>query len=480
MGSACNSASNSSNKAIIKPALHSNQLIPFARYFKIKKQYNFISIIFQGAFSIVKLYQELYTNKDYFVIKSIDKLQMTKQQYECLVTEIAHLRVFDHPNIVDYFDTFEEEESVNLVLEYLKGRDLYDHYKEVLVFPEAKKCDIMFQILSGLCFFHKANIFHRDIKLENITFSHIGNGDYSVVKLIDFGFATKDKDDRRIGSFHYLSPEMINCKGGAKSDIWALGVVLYSIFTGVFPFDIGDDKQKLFHVIQTKQYDEKALDERGCSGEAKDLLRKLLEKNEEKRPNCFEAINHPWFQKYIIHESTKSFFTNNTFLELINTFKSLTIIKKYLRLFFVRYMNNELLLPFNKLFYALDPNHLGVLKKENLIAQYAKYGIDTDLIEIDTIQGDMFEIIEDRIKYSLFISIMTSKSFREYASNETSLKLLFTSFTFPNSQNIITEHSFISSIKNISGISPNETKIRSGFLSKSQLNYSDFIIELGL
>lgn len=206
----------------------------------------------------------------------------------------------------------------------------------------------------------------------------------------------------------------------------------------------------------------------------------MLEKDEEKRPNCFEVIEHPWFKKHITYESTENFFTDHSFFELIDTFKEFSIVKKFLIMFYVKYINTESLLHLNRLFYALDPNHLGVLKKDHLIKEFGNYGIKTNLADIDTIQEEMFETIEDRMSYSLYISIMISKTISEYTVNQTSLRLLFISFTFPNNVNIITEHSFIISIKNLADMKINEAQIRYFFDSKFQLTYNDFIHELDL
>ena len=149
--------------------------------------------------------------------------------YDCIKLEVNILRRLDHPNIVKYYESFEDDVYLHIVMEYLEGDDLFtiisqrNHNK----FTEKDMIKIMHQLFKALVFIHNKNIVHRDIKPENILFSQ--KDDYSTLKLIDFGLATTTmrKDKKSCGSPYYMSPEIINGRFCPKTDVWAAGVILF-------------------------------------------------------------------------------------------------------------------------------------------------------------------------------------------------------------------------------------------------------------
>jgi len=144
-----------------------------------------------------------------------------------------------HDNIVQIYDTGEYEGSQYLVMEYVEGTDLKSFIADHFPIPYQQVVDIMLQILSAVQAAHNANIIHRDLKPQNILIN-----DQTQVKITDFGIAVA-KDSKNItqthtviGSVHYLSPEQT--RGGVaspKSDIYALGVMLYEMLTKQVPFE---------------------------------------------------------------------------------------------------------------------------------------------------------------------------------------------------------------------------------------------------
>ncbi|ADG40032.1 serine/threonine protein kinase (putative) [Leuconostoc kimchii IMSNU 11154] len=144
-----------------------------------------------------------------------------------------------HDNIVQVYDTGEYEVSQYLVMEYVAGDDLKSYIAQHFPIPYQQVVDIMIQILSAVQAAHDAGIIHRDLKPQNILIN-----EQAQVKITDFGIAiAKSVQDMTqtntvIGSVHYLSPEQT--RGGmasAKSDIYALGVMLYEMLTKQVPYE---------------------------------------------------------------------------------------------------------------------------------------------------------------------------------------------------------------------------------------------------
>ncbi|PTQ86422.1 serine/threonine protein kinase [Trichococcus patagoniensis] len=144
-----------------------------------------------------------------------------------------------HPNIVGVYDVDEEDGLQYIVMEFIDGTDLKKYIDiQGRVSPE-KSIHIMHQVLSAVALAHKNRIIHRDIKPQNIL---IDNQDR--IKITDFGIAVAlsetsiTQTNTLLGSVHYLSPEQARgSMATSKSDIYALGVVLYELLSGTVPFD---------------------------------------------------------------------------------------------------------------------------------------------------------------------------------------------------------------------------------------------------
>jgi len=144
-----------------------------------------------------------------------------------------------HPNIVNVYDVGKEGDTQFIVMEYVEGRNLKQFIKEQGRLPLNQAADIARQICDGLQDAHTNGIVHRDIKPHNILVTDNGK-----VKVADFGIAqimssvTLTNSGTIVGSVHYFSPEQARGDAtGAKSDIYAVGVVLYEMVTGKVPFE---------------------------------------------------------------------------------------------------------------------------------------------------------------------------------------------------------------------------------------------------
>ncbi|KKB42313.1 Stk1 family PASTA domain-containing Ser/Thr kinase [Bacillus thermotolerans] len=143
-----------------------------------------------------------------------------------------------HPHIVGIYDVGEDEGIHYMVMEYIEGMTLKQYIQQNAPIPVEKTIDIMKQLASALAFAHYHSIIHRDIKPQNILIDREEN-----VKITDFGIAMAlsatsiTQTNAVLGSVHYISPEQ--ARGGTttkKSDIYALGIVMFEMLTGQLPF----------------------------------------------------------------------------------------------------------------------------------------------------------------------------------------------------------------------------------------------------
>lgn len=148
----------------------------------------------------------------------------------------------DHQNIVKLYEAYEDSSNFYLIMDYLKGGELYDQIVRRSYFSEKEGAIIMYQVLCAVNYLHKKGFVHRDLKPENICLDH-----GSHVKIIDFGTARKLTKGKRlkqtIGTPFYMAPEIFNVnKYDEKVDLWSLGIVLYILLTGKAPYYGKEDK----------------------------------------------------------------------------------------------------------------------------------------------------------------------------------------------------------------------------------------------
>lgn len=185
-----------------------------------------------------------------------------------------------HPNIVSIYDVGQENESHYLVMEYIDGESLKEMIRREAPLAPTRVIQLGRQIADALEHAHENNIIHRDVKPHNILITRGGRA-----KLTDFGIAqasasTITHTDTIIGSVHYISPEQAKGEpAGPKSDIYALGVVLYEMLTGQVPYQadgaIG---------VALKHIQEKPLSLREINPNVPEDLEKVVLRAMDKRP----------------------------------------------------------------------------------------------------------------------------------------------------------------------------------------------------
>ena len=196
-------------------------------------------VIGQGSFGIVSKAINIHDGTT-VAIKTIKKVQPTLN-IDAIKKEIRIMKLVKHKHIIKLIDVYENKAMIYIVMEYMSGGDLYTKYctkKEC--FSEAKVKRIFTQIAGATKYMQDLGIIHRDLKLENILFEN-ENAD-SNVKIADFGLSALQGPYQEVtdvlGTLHYTAPEIIARKPYDYSvDIWSLGVILYVLVTGSYPFD---------------------------------------------------------------------------------------------------------------------------------------------------------------------------------------------------------------------------------------------------
>ncbi|KAJ0123371.1 BR serine/threonine-protein kinase [Diaporthe amygdali] len=208
--------------------------------------------------------------------------------------EIAIMKLIEHPNIIKILDVWENRNEVYLILEYCESKDMFSWINRYGQLSEHDAVYVFRQMMCAMEYCHSFNICHRDLKPENILLSQAGE-----VKIIDFGMAALHQNDKKLrtscGSPHYAAPELLKAKNyrGDKTDIWSMGVILFAMLAQRLPFDdphlptmLSLSKRALYTMPEN------------FSPDAKDMIRRILVTEPDKRISIREMWDHPLIKKY--------------------------------------------------------------------------------------------------------------------------------------------------------------------------------------
>lgn len=255
-----------------------------------------VDVLGEGSFGTVRKCRNRLT-KQVCALKTIDKSKLPDATQ--LRREVDILLNVDHPHIIKLYDVYEDTKNIYLVSELCLGGELYDRVVEKTRskeghFSEFTAARIVKNILSAISYCHDVKkIVHRDLKPENFLLTD--KTDDAQVKVIDFGLSRYSETRMKscVGTIYYVAPEVLFGEYTDKADIWSIGVVAYVLLCGFPPFNAGSEFLT-YDVVKegNVKFPEKAWDK--ISPEAINFIKRLLDKDPDRRPSAAEALQDPW------------------------------------------------------------------------------------------------------------------------------------------------------------------------------------------
>ncbi|XP_058204860.1 CDPK-related kinase 1-like isoform X2 [Rhododendron vialii] len=235
-------------------------------------------------------------------VKVIPKSKMTTAiAIEDARREVKMLRALTgHRNLVQFYDAYEDDSNVYIVMELCTGGELLDRIlSRGGKYSEDDAKEVMVQILSVVSYCHLQGVVHRDLKPENFLFT--SKDEHSPLKAIDFGLSDYVKPDERlndiVGSAYYVAPEVLHRSYGPEADMWSIGVIAYILLCGSRPFWARSESGIFRAVLKAEpSFDEAPWP--SLSSEAVDFVKRLLNKDYRKRLTASQALSHPWLANY--------------------------------------------------------------------------------------------------------------------------------------------------------------------------------------
>ncbi|XP_051119309.1 CDPK-related protein kinase [Andrographis paniculata] len=233
-------------------------------------------------------------------VKVIPKSKMTTAiAIEDVRKEVKILRALTgHSNLIQFYDAFEDHENVYIVMELCEGGELLDRIlSRGGKYTEEDAKAVMIQILNVVAFCHLQGVVHRDLKPENFLFT--SKEETSLLKAIDFGLSDFVRPDEKlndiVGSAYYVAPEVLHRAYSTEADVWSIGVIAYILLCGSRPFWARTESGIFRAVVKAEpNYCEEPWP--NLSSEAKDFVKRLLNKDPRKRMTAAQAICHPWIK----------------------------------------------------------------------------------------------------------------------------------------------------------------------------------------
>ncbi|CAG9467583.1 unnamed protein product [Pedinophyceae sp. YPF-701] len=263
------------------------------------ERYEMMKEIGSGNFGMTRLAKDKVTG-ELVAIKLIERGEKVDKNVE---REILNHRNLRHPNIVGFKEVYLTPTHLAIVMEYAAGGELFDRIAKAGRFSEEEARYFFQQLANGVAYCHKSGVCHRDLKLENTL---LDGSPRPKVKICDFGYSKSALNDSvpksTVGTPAYIAPEVLkkNAYSGETADVWSMGVTLYVMLVGAYPFEDPSDPRnfrKTIQKIMTVSYSWPSY--ASVTPECKDLIKRIFVADPTKRITMDGILDHPWFQKDI-------------------------------------------------------------------------------------------------------------------------------------------------------------------------------------
>lgn len=284
---------------------------------RLLDEYSLGELLGQGSFGIVYACRPKREKTRNLAVKLVERVEALPEDID---REARIHQSLDHPNILKVHEVIDEKCFLCIVMDHYTGGDLVrclqTHAKAGRRIKSGRIIHVVKQMTEAVAYLHGMSIVHRDIKADNYLLDRLAITDTECrVALADFGFSCEcragDRLKRRCGTHCYWPPELWDRNYALKVDVWAVGVTLFGMVEGVFPF------RSEWEV----KHKEVKFNSSGISSKTLDLIRSCLSKLEVKRPSAAETLGHALFEEGGTEGAVESDTTDSVAVEKMAAFK---------------------------------------------------------------------------------------------------------------------------------------------------------------
>jgi len=261
--------------------------------------YAFKQVVGKGAFGVVHKIVEKQS-KEVRAAKTI-KLgtgSKARRVRKGIKKEIDIMKVCKHENVINFIEYFETQDYIEMVMEYLGGKNLLERLLDQDGFSEGQALGFFRQMTAAVKYLHSIDLVHRDVKLDNFLLENWSNE--ARIVLADFGLSQRlrkyDALSHPCGTLGYTAPEVVKAEPySLNCDVWSLGVCMFIMLVGYPPFEV-DTEGELHALIVAGEYSLEGNEWDRISDEAKSLIRELLTYDWRSRCSAKEILDHAWLK----------------------------------------------------------------------------------------------------------------------------------------------------------------------------------------
>nr|GLL42307.1 calcium-dependent protein kinase 11-like [Ipomoea trifida] len=368
--------------ASTRPCLN---VLPYATQ-KLRDLYSLGKKLGQGQFGTTYLCTEKSTSVEY-ACKSIPKRKLLcKEDYEDVWREIQIMHhLSENPHVVRIKGTYEDDAFVHLVMEVCRGGELFDRIVSKGHFSERKAAELMKTIAGVVEGCHSLGVMHRDLKPENFLFDTADED--AKLKATDFGLSVFYKPGQYlsdvVGSPYYVAPEVLHKFYGPEIDVWSAGVILYILLCGVPPFWAESDNG-IFKQIMKGKIDFESEPWPSISDSAKDLIKKMLQRDPRQRITAHQVLCHPWIVDDTVAPDRP---LGSAVLARLKNFSAMNKLKKMALRVIAERLSEEEIGGLRQLFKMIDADGSGTITFEELKQSLKRVGSDLMESEIQDLMN---------------------------------------------------------------------------------------------
>lgn len=369
----------------------------------VTAEYNLGKVLGKGQFGTTRLAVRKDTGEK-FACKSISKRKLAKQQDRDDVKQeiqiLEHLT--GHHNIVRFLAAYEDKRNVHIVMELCSGGELFDRIVARGHYSEKTAAQIIRSVVEVVQHCHSMGVIHRDLKPENFLLSD--GGASADLKATDFGLSTfykpGDTFDDIVGSAYYVAPEVLRRQYSAACDIWSCGVIAYILLCGMPPF-YGDSEAAIFRAVARGKVDFESMPWPRISAEAKDVVRKMLERDVKKRATAHQILQHDWMKE---NGCASDVALENEIQSRMKKFNDMNKLKRAALRLIASYMAPDEVQGLRNQFERFDKDKSGTITVQELYDALAAGGSKLPRSEIDALVGQIDLNASGAIDYDEFLA----------------------------------------------------------------------------
>eukprot|EP00924_Labyrinthula_sp_SR-Ha-C_P007413 augustus_masked-scaffold_24-processed-gene-2.23-mRNA-1 protein AED:0.11 eAED:0.11 QI:0/-1/0/1/-1/1/1/0/650 len=263
-----------------------------------------------GKFATVYLANRKGFPNEKYALKLIEKVKMGHEESKLLRTEVAILRIVDHPNVVKLVDVCEDETNLYILTEFVSGGELFGFIVGRNRFTNLEAFYFLKQVINAVEYLHSVGIMHRDLKPENILLAYSSdektlNQDIEI-KLTDFGLSQLVYPDQVLdlpcGTISYVAPQVLSQEGyDVTADLWSIGVIMFLVLRGKLPFDAENSEEIKDMIVEydsltTDIFNESVWVNGSVDPGLAEIVKGMLESDQTKRLTATQVREHPWMK----------------------------------------------------------------------------------------------------------------------------------------------------------------------------------------